>query len=135
MQPALFEAFGLTVIEAMASGLPTFATRYGGPSEIIEPGRSGFRIDPNDGAASAAKIADFLEECRDDPQAWERISKNAIARVEARYTWRRYAERIMTLSRIYGFWKFVSNLEREETARYLQILYHLQFRPLAAALA
>lgn len=26
-------------------------------------------------------------------------------------------------------------LEREETARYMQILYHLQFRPLAAALA
>ena len=26
VQPALYEAFGLTVIEAMASGLPTFAT-------------------------------------------------------------------------------------------------------------
>jgi len=28
----------LTVIEAMGSGLPTFATRYGGPLEIIEEG-------------------------------------------------------------------------------------------------
>ena len=26
VQPALYEAFGLTVIEAMTSGLPTFAT-------------------------------------------------------------------------------------------------------------
>ena len=33
-QPALFEAFGLTVIEAMACGVPTFATCYGGPLEV-----------------------------------------------------------------------------------------------------
>ena len=49
IQPALFEAFGLTVIEAMVSGLPTFATCYGGPLEIIEDGISGFHIDPNHG--------------------------------------------------------------------------------------
>lgn len=49
VQPALFEAFGLTIIEAMASGLPTFATRYGGPLEIIQHNRSGFHIDPNQG--------------------------------------------------------------------------------------
>ena len=36
VQPASFEGFGLTVIEAMRSGLPTFATQYGGPLEIIE---------------------------------------------------------------------------------------------------
>jgi sucrose synthase len=41
---------------------------------------------------------------------------------------------MMTLSRIYGFWKFVSNLEHEETARYLNMFYHLQFRPMAQAL-
>lgn len=46
VQPALFEAFGITVIEAMITGLPTFATCFGGPSEIIEHGISGFHIDP-----------------------------------------------------------------------------------------
>jgi sucrose synthase len=40
---------------------------------------------------------------------------------------------MMTLSSIYGFWKFVSNLEREEAGRYLQLFHHLQFRPLARA--
>jgi sucrose synthase len=133
VQPALFEAFGLTVVEAMASGLPVFATRHGGPSEIIEDGRSGFHVDPNDGAAATARIATFLERCATDPAAWRRISDAAIARVAARYTWRRYAERIMTFSRIYGFWKFVSGLERQETARYLQTLDHLLLRPRAAA--
>ncbi len=133
VQPALFEGFGLTVIEAMASGLPTFATRYGGPSEIIEPGRSGFHIDPHDGGACAEKIAGFLERCREEPREWDRISRAAVLRVEDRYTWKRYAERIMTFARIYGFWKFVSNLERQETSRYLHMLYQLQLRPLAEA--
>lgn len=48
-QPALYEAFGLTVVEAMSCGLPTFATAHGGPSEIIRHGRSGFHIDPYHG--------------------------------------------------------------------------------------
>lgn len=34
VQPALYEAFGLTVIEAMSCGLPTFATVRGGPAEV-----------------------------------------------------------------------------------------------------
>lgn len=135
VQPALFEAFGLTIIEAMASGLPTFATRHGGPLEIIQHNHSGFHIDPNDGASAAQLMADFLARCTTDPNEWERLSRGALARIEARYTWKLYAERMMTLSRIYGFWKFVSGLEREETARYLDMFYHLQFRPLAARIA
>lgn len=133
VQPALFEAFGLTIIEAIATGLPVFATRYGGPLEIIEHGISGFHIAPNDGTAAANAMADFFERSALDPEHWLALSRGARARVEARYTWRLYAQRMMTLSRIYGFWKYVSNLEQEETARYLQMFYHLQFRPLANA--
>ena len=39
--------------------------------------------------------------------------------------------RMMTLARIYGFWKYVTNLERAETQRYLEMLYGLQYRRLA----
>ncbi|MFC2173515.1 sucrose synthase [Acidobacteriota bacterium] len=133
VQPALFEAFGLTVIEAMASGLPTFATCFGGPLEIIEHGISGFHIDPNHGIESAEFIAGFFETCSFRPEHWDQISQGAIKRVKSRYTWDLYAERMMTLSRIYGFWKYVTNLERSETRRYLEMFYALQFRPLAEA--
>jgi len=128
VQPALFEAFGLTIVEAMVSGLPTFATRYGGPFEIIEEGVSGFHIDPIHGRLAAEKIADFIEKCSEDQNYWHQISKGAISRIENRYTWKRYAKRLVTLSCIYGFWKYVTNLERQETRRYLEMLYGLQFR-------
>lgn len=45
VQPALYEAFGLTVIEAMTCGLPCFATNRGGPAEIIKNGLSGYHIE------------------------------------------------------------------------------------------
>ena len=134
VQPALFEAFGLTVIEAMSSGLPTFATCFGGPLEIIENGISGFHIDPNHGDQAAARMAEFFARCKQNPSHWEQISKGGLQRVQEKYTWGRYAERLMTLSRIYGFWKYVTDLERTETDRYLQMFYGLQFRPLATKL-
>jgi len=134
VQPALFEAFGLTVIEAMGTGLPTFATCFGGPLEIIEDGVSGFHIDPNHGDAAAQRMAEFFTRCRQDPEEWRRISQGALQRVNERYTWKGYAERLMTLSRVYGFWRYVTDLERAETQRYLEMFYTLQFRPLASAM-
>jgi sucrose synthase len=134
VQPALFEAFGLTVVEAMVCGLPTFATCFGGPSEIIEHGVSGFHVDPNHGHRAADLMAEFFEESSNNPEHWDRISGGGIERVNSRYTWKLYAERLMTLSRIYGFWKYMTNLEQAETRRYLEMLYALQFRPRAATL-
>ena len=135
VQPALFEAFGLTVVEAMTTGLPTFATFYGGPLEIIEDGVSGFHIDPNHGDHSATRLVEFFQRCREDPDYWDAISRGALERVAARYTWANYAERMMTLSRVYGFWKYVTDLERTETRRYLEMFYGLLLRPRARAMA
>jgi sucrose synthase len=131
VQPALFEAFGLTVVEAMSSGLPTFATRFGGPLEIIKDGISGFHVDPTQGGESAKKMLDFLRRCEKDPDVWDAISKAGIKRVEERYNWQLYASTLLKLSRIYGFWRYISSLERDETRRYLEMFYGLLLRPLS----
>ncbi|KIY99116.1 hypothetical protein MNEG_8846 [Monoraphidium neglectum] len=101
VQPALYEAFGLTVVEAMTCGLPTFATAHGGPSEIIRHGRSGFHIDPYHGEQAANLMADFFERCAADPSAWDRVSQEGLARIRAHYTWEIYANRLLTLSSVY----------------------------------
>lgn len=129
VQPALFEAFGLTVVEAMSCGLPTFATCYGGPLEIIQHGRSGFHIDPNHGSQAATLIANFFADAKSNPDEWEKFSRGAIERVQSSYTWDRYAERLLTLSRVYGFWKHISKMERDGTRKYLEMFYGLMFRP------
>ena len=131
VQPALFEAFGLTVVEGMASGLPTFATRFGGPLEIIQDGRSGFHIDPTQGAAASQKMLDFFRACEKEPAVWDTISKAGIQRVDERYNWDLYASTLLKLSRIYGFWRYISSLERDETRRYLEMFYGLLLRPLS----
>jgi sucrose synthase len=131
VQPALFEAFGLTVVESMSTGLPTFATRYGGPLEIIEDGVSGFHIDPTQGQESAKKMLEFFRTCREDPDVWNAVSLAGIRRVDERYNWSLYASTLLKLSRIYGFWRYISSLERDETRRYLEMFYGLLLRPLS----
>eukprot|EP00252_Welwitschia_mirabilis_P026179 TRINITY_DN845_c0_g3_i1.p1 TRINITY_DN845_c0_g3~~TRINITY_DN845_c0_g3_i1.p1 ORF type:complete len:820 (-),score=91.00 TRINITY_DN845_c0_g3_i1:267-2726(-) len=130
IQPALYEAFGLTVVEAMTCGLPTFATCNGGPAEIIVDGVSGFHIDPYHGDAASERVADFFAKCKEEPGYWEKISNAGLQRIYERYTWQIYADRLMTLSGVYGFWKYVSKLERRETRRYLEMFYILKYRHL-----
>lgn len=131
VQPAFYEAFGLTVVEAMACGLPTFATVHGGPGEIIVHGISGFHIDPYLGDKAAELLVSFFEKSKECPAHWDKISEGGLGRINEKYTWKLYSERLMTLAGVYGFWKFVSNLDRRETRRYLEMLYALKFRNLA----
>ncbi|KAG7559532.1 Glycosyl transferase family 1 [Arabidopsis thaliana x Arabidopsis arenosa] len=133
VQPALYEAFGLTVVEAMTSGLPTFATCNGGPAEIIVHGKSGFHIDPYHGDQAAETLADFFTKCKHDPSHWDQISLGGLERIQEKYTWQIYSERLLTLTGVYGFWKHVSNLDRLESRRYLEMFYALKYRPLAQA--
>lgn len=130
VQPALYEAFGLTVVEAMTCGLPTFATLHGGPAEIIEHGISGFHIDPYHPDQAATLMADFFGQCKQDPNHWVKISDKGLQRIYEKYTWKIYSERLMTLAGVYGFWKYVSKLERRETRRYLEMFYILKLREL-----
>ncbi|KAJ4832381.1 hypothetical protein Tsubulata_022319 [Turnera subulata] len=131
VQPAIYEAFGLTVVEAMTCGLPTFATCNGGPAEIIVHGKSGFHIDPYHGDQAAELLADFFEKSKADPTHWEKISLGGLQRIREKYTWQIYSQRLLTLTGVYGFWKHVSKLDRLESRRYLEMFYALKYKKLA----
>jgi sucrose synthase len=134
VQPALFEGFGLTVLEAMHSGLPVFATMYGGPLEIIDDEVNGFHIDPVNAEESTEKILGFVKKIKNDKSLWERISNKAIKRVEKDYNWELYARKLLELAKIYGFWRYTTNIEMEEMNAYLDVLYHLLYKPRAATI-
>ncbi|MDX1763795.1 MAG: sucrose synthase [bacterium] len=135
VQPALFEAFGLTVLEAMSCGLPVFATQFGGPSEIIQPGVNGFLINPTRHDQLQEQIFSFLRGAGDGSLTWKHISENAIKRVAERFTWRHYSEKLLRLTKLYGFWRYaVTNEEKKKMKIYSQTLYHLLYKQRAGEL-
>ena len=125
VQPALFEAFGLTVIEAMASGLPTFAPKFGGALEIIEYGTNGYLLNTSKPELISKSLEQFIQQCGADEQLWETISANAIKRVKNRFNWNSYSQHLINLSKLYGFWRYsVSEKGMLELDRYCDLIYH-----------
>ncbi|HEY9853526.1 MAG TPA: sucrose synthase [Leptolyngbyaceae cyanobacterium] len=134
VQPALFEAFGLTILESMISGLPTFATQFGGPLEIIQDKVNGFYINPTNLEETADKILDFVSKCDQNPDYWHEIAQKGIDRVYSTYTWKIHTTKLLSLARIYGFWNFTSKEKREDLLRYIESLFYLLFKPRAQRL-
>ena len=88
LQPSIGdEAFGITIIEALACGLPVVGSRVGGIPELVIPGRTGLLAEPGKASAWAEAIASLLERGEER----ERIGRQARQRVEADYTWDRAA--------------------------------------------
>lgn len=131
IQPALFEAFGLTILESMISGVPTFGTQFGGPLEIIQDKVNGFLINPTDLEGMAQKILDFVVKCEQEPTYWEKIAEQGVERVYSTYTWKIHTTRLLSLARIYGFWNYTSKENREDLLRYLEALFYLIYKPRA----
>jgi sucrose synthase len=134
VQPGLFEGFGLTVLEAMISGIPVVATKYGGPLEIIQNGVNGFHIDPINKEESKKILLDVVTKFSTDVNYWNEISQNSIKRVNEAYNWKLYSTKLLTLSKIYGFWKYLTDLDMKDMEAYLDIVYHLLYKPRAEKL-
>jgi sucrose-phosphate synthase len=92
--PAEYEPFGMTVIEAMAVGLPVVATKNGGPRETTDEGRAGFLADPQDPEDIAANLLCLLG----DRQTWETYSRRGRERALAQYSWGKTAECYLSLA-------------------------------------
>ncbi len=87
VNPALTEPFGLTLLEAAASGLPLVSTEDGGPRDIVANCRNGERVDPLDPEAIAAALLGLL----DDRERWETCAANGLAGVREHYSWSAHA--------------------------------------------
>jgi sucrose synthase len=128
VQPALFEAFGLTILEAMHSGLPVFATQFGGPLEIIENRESGILINPTVHEDMVDKISTFFAGCQDDPGLWQGYSRKGITRGQTHFTWELHCRRLTRLTKVYGFWRYsISDKAKSRITRYCDLMYHLFF--------
>ena len=89
VNPALTEPFGLTLLEAAATGVPLVATNDGGPQDIIRTCSNGLLVDALDSQAIGRAIFDALS----DRERWERWSEDGLEAVHANYSWDSHAYR------------------------------------------
>ena len=79
VQPSYIEGFGLTIVEALAAGLPVLISDLEGPKEVIDGGKYGriFKVgDPEECAAQIEKILINKEHLVDVSELDKYISDN-----------------------------------------------------------
>ncbi|MFQ5643092.1 MAG: HAD family hydrolase, partial [Thiogranum sp.] len=88
INPALTEPFGLTLIEAAASGLPIVATEDGGPRDITANCHNGYLIDPLD----KQDITKTLLKVLSDANAWRELAQRGLKGVKRHYSWQAHTQ-------------------------------------------
>lgn len=68
------ETFGLTILEAMAYGLPAIVPQVGGPVELIAEGENGFLID----SKNISLLSDKLNLMLTNDTVYDQMSKHAL---------------------------------------------------------
>lgn len=91
VNPAMTEPFGLTLLEAAASGVPIVATNDGGPRDIIGNCQNGLLVDPFDREA----IDHAIMRCLSEPDQWQQWSQAGITGTREFYSWTTHVDRYL----------------------------------------
>ena len=92
---AVSELLGLSVLEAMASGLPVVASRLGGVPEIVVDGETGFLVEPG----NVDELHDRLAQLLGQPALAARMGRRAREQVVERFTWEHCVQRCLAAYR------------------------------------
>jgi hypothetical protein len=93
VMPSWFESFGISVIEAMAFGLPVVASRAGALPETVQDGITGLLVPPGDSDALARAVLKLLE----DPALRRRMGLAGQQRAREYYAADRVARQTLDL--------------------------------------
>jgi glycosyltransferase involved in cell wall biosynthesis len=80
--PTEREAFGISLIEAMACGLPVISTSVGGVKDILQHRRNGLVVEPGD----SRPLYDALDALMTDSALSTRLAQSAWRTVQERYS-------------------------------------------------
>lgn len=94
--PSFYEGLPMTILEAMSAGLPVIATSVGGVPDVVQDGRTGMLVPPDDEEALVAAMERMLD---DDVLDW--MGAEAKSKV-APYSCVSVAEKYGALYRKYG---------------------------------
>ena len=93
LYPSRREPFGLSIVEAMACGVPVITTDVFGPREIISHNYDGIAVPPDDVEALVKAIETLLK----DDELRKRISENALRSVQEKYDINLHARQLVAI--------------------------------------
>ena len=93
MVPAVGDAFGRTLVEAMLCGTPVVAADDGGHREVIRHGETGLLVRADDAAAFAEGVAELFE----NPQMAKAIASTAKTTALTTYSVESHVERVQSI--------------------------------------
>lgn len=91
----LIEGFGISLLEASASGLPVVAGNSGGVSDALQHKKTGFLVNPNDPFEIAKAIRLLLT----NPELCEQLGNHGRKWVESQMNWEKVAEQMCSAIR------------------------------------
>jgi glycosyltransferase involved in cell wall biosynthesis len=92
------EGFGIVFLEAMAFGKPVIGPRYGAPAELIQHGKTGLLVDPED----ATSVAEALLNLLINADLAREIGAAGSEWVRAHYSYGSFRERLREILRSPG---------------------------------
>ena len=105
VMPSRWETLGLTAVEAQACGLPVIGTKVPGLKDVIEDGRTGELIQPEDALSLANSILKFYRMYDENAEAFRRMANFSRERASKIYDWNIVIE---------SFHKMLSDVLNEE---------------------
>jgi len=88
-----YEPFGLTTLEAMASGTAPIVSSVAGSKEVIVDGLNGFIVDTHD----RKKLAEYILNLLQDRKLNKKIADNAAFTIKEHYSWDKIIEKFIEL--------------------------------------
>jgi len=86
--PSLYECGGAVVLEAMATGLPVIATKWGGPADYLDE-KTGILIEPTGTESFIDDIAEAMVRLAQSPELRTQLGQAARTRAAAEFDWER----------------------------------------------
>jgi glycosyltransferase involved in cell wall biosynthesis len=94
-RPSYSEGLPLTMLEAMASGVPPVVTGIAGVPEVVTDHETGVLLEPG----NPDEVAQAVIELFDNPELRTRLSENAREYITENLTWEQRTQRVSSLYR------------------------------------
>jgi len=91
--PSLEEGMPMTVLEALASGLPVIATKVGAVAKLVFPNQTGILVQPSEAGGLSAALISLIR----DPELRARLGQNGRSLVQNEYSSSVMAQRYQRL--------------------------------------